>query len=62
MARIKAYLGTVFLIYSFVYVGCVELQFELSENSKECFYQYIDKNVSSTLEFQVRIVIVFANF
>ncbi|XP_012286710.1 transmembrane emp24 domain-containing protein 7 [Orussus abietinus] len=31
----------------------VELSFELPDNAKECFYQEIEKNVSSTLEFQV---------
>ncbi|XP_018303639.1 transmembrane emp24 domain-containing protein 7 [Mycetomoellerius zeteki] len=31
----------------------VELTFELADNAKECFYQEIEKNVSSTLEFQV---------
>jgi len=33
----------------------VELTFELPDNAKECFYQEIQKNVSSTLEFQVQI-------
>lgn len=33
----------------------VELTFELPDNAKECFYQEIQKNVSSTLEFQVNI-------
>lgn len=33
--------------------GGVELTFELPDNAKECFYQEIEKNVSSTLEFQV---------
>lgn len=40
-------LGCVFL------VGSVELTFELPDNAKECFYQEIEKNVSSMLEFQV---------
>ncbi|KAL7292027.1 hypothetical protein TKK_0014311 [Trichogramma kaykai] len=31
----------------------VELTFELPDNAKECFYQEIQKNVTSTLEFQV---------
>ncbi|XP_014234883.1 transmembrane emp24 domain-containing protein 3-like [Trichogramma pretiosum] len=31
----------------------VELTFELPDNAKECFYQEIEKNVTSTLEFQV---------
>lgn len=31
----------------------VELTFELPENEKQCFYQEIDKNVTSVLEFQV---------
>lgn len=33
--------------------GGVELTFELPDNAKECFYQEIKENVSSTLEFQV---------
>ncbi|XP_015606382.1 transmembrane emp24 domain-containing protein 7 [Cephus cinctus] len=40
-------LGTVLL------TSGVELTFELPDNAKECFYQEIKKNVSSTLEFQV---------
>lgn len=35
------------------FADCVELTFELPDNAKECFYQDIGKNVSSTLEFQV---------
>ncbi|XP_067014700.1 transmembrane emp24 domain-containing protein 7 [Anabrus simplex] len=31
----------------------VELTFELPDNAKECFFQEIQKNVTSTLEFQV---------
>lgn len=31
----------------------VELTFELPDNARECFYQEIEKNVTSTLEFQV---------
>ncbi|XP_046982657.1 transmembrane emp24 domain-containing protein 7 [Schistocerca americana] len=30
-----------------------ELTFELPDNAKECFYQEINRNVTSTLEFQV---------
>jgi len=41
------------LLQCIINVSSVELTFELPENSKECFYQFIDKNVSSTLEFQV---------
>lgn len=33
--------------------GGVELTFELPDNAKECFFQEIAKNVTSTLEFQV---------
>ncbi|XP_063230739.1 transmembrane emp24 domain-containing protein 7 [Bacillus rossius redtenbacheri] len=35
------------------FVDGVELTFELPDNAKECFYQEIMENVSSTLEFQV---------
>ncbi|XP_046734625.1 transmembrane emp24 domain-containing protein 7-like [Diprion similis] len=44
---LAALLGSVFD------AGSVELTFELPDNAKECFYQDIEKNVSSTLEFQV---------
>ncbi|XP_058788901.1 transmembrane emp24 domain-containing protein 7 [Phymastichus coffea] len=37
----------------FFHAGGVELTFELPDNAKECFYQPIEKNVTSTLEFQV---------
>jgi protein ERP2 len=45
---------TVLLIYVYV-SGGVELTFELPDNAKECFYQEIQENVSSTLEFQVKV-------
>lgn len=41
------------LFHTILLTGGVELSFELSDNAKECFYQEIEKNVSSTLEFQV---------
>ncbi|XP_023720029.1 transmembrane emp24 domain-containing protein 7 [Cryptotermes secundus] len=42
------------VLLTYVYMsGGVELTFELPDNAKECFYQEIQKNVSSTLEFQV---------
>lgn len=41
------------LLLTILLTGGVELTFELPESAKECFYQEIDKNVSSTLEFQV---------
>lgn len=44
---VAALLGAVFD------AGSVELTFELPDNAKECFHQEIEKNVSSTLEFQV---------
>lgn len=42
----------VFVVYLYK-ADSVELTFELADNAKECFYQEIEKNVSSTLEFQV---------
>lgn len=30
-----------------------ELTFELPDNEKQCFFELIDKDVESTLEFQV---------
>ena len=42
-----------------VFAGCVsltlagELTFELPDNEKQCFFEMIDKEVESTLEFQV---------
>lgn len=41
------------LLGLFLHAGGVELTFELPDNGKECFYQEIEKNVTSTLEFQV---------
>lgn len=43
------------LLTSVYMSGGVELTFELPDNAKECFYQEIQKNVSSTIEFQVNI-------
>lgn len=43
------------LLAALLLTGGVELTFELADNAKECFYQEIEKNVSSTLEFQVRL-------
>ncbi len=34
--------------------GSVELTFELPDSAKECFHEIIEKDVESTLEFQVR--------
>ncbi|XP_043464205.1 transmembrane emp24 domain-containing protein 7 [Leptopilina heterotoma] len=46
-----------FLFISFLatilHVSGIELTFELPDNEKQCFYQDIEKNISSTLEFQV---------
>ncbi|KAF7385873.1 hypothetical protein HZH66_011715 [Vespula vulgaris] len=58
MKRRMDYWSTWMLIVSILFhtvllTGGVELSFELSDNAKECFYQEIEKNVSSTLEFQV---------
>ncbi|XP_053598048.1 transmembrane emp24 domain-containing protein 7 [Microplitis demolitor] len=45
---------SIILLFSLVlFVGSVELTFELPDNAKECFYQEIEKNTSATLEFQV---------
>ena len=33
--------------------GSVELTFELPDSAKECFHEIIEKDVESTLEFQV---------
>lgn len=47
------------LLGTFLLAGGVELTFELADNAKECFYQEIEKNVTSTLEFQVRTVVKY---
>lgn len=41
----------------------VELTFELYDNAKDCFYEVIEKNVSTTLEYQVRnsVLIILLN-
>ncbi|EFN68233.1 Transmembrane emp24 domain-containing protein 7 [Camponotus floridanus] len=49
----SAWLLLVSLLGALLLAGGVELTFELADNAKECFYQEIEKNVSSTLEFQV---------
>jgi hypothetical protein len=36
-------------------VAGVELTFELPDNAKECFHENIQKDKSSTFEFQVRV-------
>ncbi|XP_015191570.1 PREDICTED: transmembrane emp24 domain-containing protein 7 [Polistes dominula] len=41
------------LFHTILLTGGVELSFELPDNAKECFYQEIEKNVTSTIEFQV---------
>lgn len=35
------------------FVLSVELTFELYDNAKDCFYEVIDRNISTTLEYQV---------
>lgn len=32
----------------------VELTFELLDNAKDCFFEYINKNTTAALEFQVK--------
>lgn len=54
MERCSIWLPLVSLLATLLLAGGVELTFELDDNAKECFYQEIEKNVSSTLEFQVR--------
>ncbi|TGZ37222.1 CDK5 regulatory subunit-associated protein 3 [Temnothorax longispinosus] len=49
----SVWLLLVSLLGALLLTGGVELTFELADNAKECFYQEIEKNVSSTLEFQV---------
>lgn len=53
MDRWSVWLSLVSLLGALLLTGGVELTFELADNAKECFYQEIEKNVSSTLEFQV---------
>lgn len=35
------------------YVLSVELTFELYDNAKDCFYEVIERNITTTLEYQV---------
>lgn len=35
-------------------VNAIELTFELQDNAKDCYYENIEKNTSTTLEYQVR--------
>lgn len=53
MDRRSTWLLLFSLLGTLLIAGGVELTFELADNAKECFYQEIEKNVSSTLEFQV---------
>jgi len=53
MDCLSIWLLLVSLLGALLLTGGVELTFELADNAKECFYQEIEKNVSSTLEFQV---------
>ena len=41
------------MYYLFSITGSVELTFELPDSAKECFHEIIEKDVESTLEFQV---------
>ena len=41
--------------------SAVELTFELPDNAKECFHEEIEKDIESTLEFQV-FYIYYRNF
>lgn len=34
--------------------GATELMFELPDRDRQCFYEEIEKGISSTLEYQVR--------
>lgn len=34
-------------------VNTIELTFELQDNAKDCYYEIIEKNKSTTLEYQV---------
>lgn len=53
----STWLLLVSLLAALLLTGGVELTFELADSAKECFYQEIGKNVSSTLEFQVRFAL-----
>lgn len=41
------------LLFFPLWVACVELTFELPDNAKECFFEVIEKDTETTLEFQV---------
>ncbi|XP_066589896.1 transmembrane emp24 domain-containing protein 7-like [Prorops nasuta] len=53
MIHRAVYLFLITFFGATIIAGGVELSFELPDNAKECFYQEIEKNVTSTLEFQV---------
>lgn len=40
-------------------INSVELTFELPDNSKECFYQDVEKNKTAILEYQVNFCETF---
>ena len=52
MSTMLAALALCLCIMSTV-VNSVQLTFELPDNERQCFYEQIDKGVTSTVEFQV---------
>lgn len=51
-SNVNFYLIT--LLLGLVRLSCsVELTFELLDNAKDCFFEFIEKNTTATLEFQV---------
>lgn len=57
MSGYRSHLIASFILYlsvcNFRLTGSVELTFELPDSAKECFHEVIEKDVESTLEFQV---------
>ncbi|XP_016664033.1 transmembrane emp24 domain-containing protein 3-like [Acyrthosiphon pisum] len=51
--NMKSLIGLLFLSYGICLVKPIELTFELQDKAKDCYYENIQKNTSTTLEYQV---------
>ncbi|XP_050431987.1 transmembrane emp24 domain-containing protein 3 [Adelges cooleyi] len=52
-SRTRSLTILLFCIYHISLVNSIELTFELEDKAKDCYYENIEKNTSSTLEYQV---------
>lgn len=52
-SNMNSLIGLLFLSYCICLVKSIELTFELQDKAKDCYYENIQKNTSTTLEYQV---------